>query len=99
MSFVSVEPDALRAAAGELNVIAGRIEADNATAALRTTAVVGPGSEEVSAAMATRVAAYTEAYQRISAEGVTILQRFADELVGVAAAYSDTEDTNGQSLK
>lgn len=98
MSFVSAEPDALRAAAGELGVIAGRIEAINAKVAPRTTAVVAPGGDEVSAATVTRVASYTEVYQRISAEGVAILQRFADDLVSVAAAYSHTDAANAKQI-
>lgn len=67
MSFVSVAPEIVVAAATDLAGIGSAISAANAAAAAPTTAVLAAGADEVSAAIAALFGAHGQAYQTVSA--------------------------------
>ncbi|REQ17293.1 PE family protein, partial [Mycobacterium tuberculosis] len=68
MSFVSVAPEIVVAAATDLAGIGSAISAANAAAAAPTTAVLAAGADEVSAAIAALFSGHAQAYQALSAQ-------------------------------
>jgi hypothetical protein len=63
MSFVTVQPETLAAAAGDLEGIGYALAAGNAAAAAPTTGVVPAAADEVSALIAAQFAAHAQLYQ------------------------------------
>jgi hypothetical protein len=94
MSFVTTEPEALTAAAGELEVIGNALAAQNAAAAAPTTGVAPAAADEVSALQATQFSAYGNLYQQVSAQAKAVHEMFVHTLGTNADAYGTTEATN-----
>lgn len=94
MSFVTTHPEALAAAAGNLQTIGAALAAQNAAAATPTTGVIPAGADEVSALQATQFAAYGNLYQQISAQATAIHEMFVNTLGLSAGSYGDTEAAN-----
>ena len=69
MSFVSVAPEMVAAAAADLAGIGSAISAANAAAAVPTTEVVAAAADEVSAAIAALFGAHAQEYQAIECAG------------------------------
>ncbi len=84
MSFVSVAPEIVVAAATDLAGIGSAISAANAAAAAPTTAVLAAGADEVSAAIAALFSGHAQAYQALSAQAAAFHQQFVQTLAGVA---------------
>lgn len=68
MSFVTTQPEALAAAAANLQGIGTTMNAQNAAAAAPTTGVVPAAADEVSALTAAQFAAHAQMYQTVSAQ-------------------------------
>lgn len=94
MSFVTTHPEALTAAAGNLEGVGSAMAAQNAAAAAPTTGVVPAAADEVSALQATQFAAYGTLYQQISAQASAIQDMFVQTLRASADSYDSTEATN-----
>jgi len=94
MSFVTTQPEALIAAAGNLAGIGSTIAAQNAAAAPPTTGVVPAAADAVSALQATQFAAYGTLYQHISAQAAAIHEMFVNTLGASANSYGATEAAN-----
>ena len=94
MSFVNAHPEALAAAAGNLQTIGSALSAQNAAAATPTTGVVPAAADEVSALTAAQFAAHATMYQQISAQAAAIHEMFVATLNGSAASYEATEAAN-----
>jgi hypothetical protein len=94
MSFVSVVPEILSAAADNLQSVGSRIQAQN-TAALGPTADLVPAaSDEVSALTAMQFTTHALAYQTVSAQAAAIHQMFVTMLTAGAGSYATTEAAN-----
>src|SRR4051812_10812893 len=94
MSFVTAQPDALAAAAGNLQGIGASMSAENAAAAGPTTGVIPAAADEVSALTAAQFAAHAQMYQAISAQAAAIHQMFVSTLATSAGSYAATEAAN-----
>jgi PE family len=94
MSFVTTQPEALSAAAGNLQGIGSSISAQNAAAAGPTTGVVPAAADEVSALTAAQFAAHAQMYQAVSAQAAAIHEMFVNTLGTSAGSYAATEAAN-----
>jgi hypothetical protein len=94
MSFVTTQPEALTAEAGNLQAIGAALSAQNAAAAGPTTGVVPAAADEVSALTAARFSAHAQIYQAVSAQAAAVHETFVNALATSAASYAATEAAN-----
>lgn len=94
MSFVTTQPEALAAAAGNLQGIGTTMSAQNAAAAAPTTGVVPAAADEVSALTAAQFAAHAQMYQAVSAQAAAIHEMFVNTLTTSSGSYAATEAAN-----
>jgi hypothetical protein len=94
MSFVSILPETLSAAADNLQSVGSRIQAQNTAALGPTTGLAPAASDEVSALTAMQFAAHAHAYQTVSAQAASIHQMFVTMLATAAGSYAATEAAN-----
>jgi hypothetical protein len=97
MSFVTTQPEALAAAAGNLQAIGAALNAQSAAASAPTTGVVPAAADEVSALTAAQFAAHASMYQSISAQAEAIHEAFVATLNTSANSYAATEAANAAS--
>ena len=94
MSFVKTEPEALSAAALNLQGIGSSVSAQNAAAAAPTTGVVPAAADAVSALTAAQFAAHAQMYQAVSALAAEIHEMFVNTLHMSAGSYRIVEAAN-----
>ena len=94
MSFVTTQPEALAAAAGNLQGIGSTMSAQHAAAAAPTTGVTPAAADEVSALTAAQFAAHAQMYQAVSAQAAAIHEMFVNTLGTSAGSYAATEAAN-----
>ena len=94
MSFVSIVPEMLSAAAGNLRSIGSAVSARNAAALAPTTGLVPAAADEVSALTAMQFAAHAQMYQVVSGQAAAMHQMFAWVLAASAGSYATAEAAN-----
>src|SRR5262245_22001296 len=94
MSFVSAYPDALAAAAGNLQSIGAAFNAGTAAAAGPTAGVVPAAIDEVSLLTAAQFASHGARFQELSAQAARIQAALAAALATSAGSYAETEAAN-----
>lgn len=94
MSFVTVGPEYVSAAASDLANIGSTISEANAVAAASTTGVLTAASDEVSVAISVFFNSHGQAYQALSAEAESFHQQFVTLLNGGALQYASAEASN-----
>jgi hypothetical protein len=94
MSFVTAQPEALAAAAANLQGIGSAVSAQNAAAAAPTTGVIPAAADAVSALTAAQFAAHAQMYQAVSAQAAAIHEMFVATLGTSAGSYAATEAAN-----
>ncbi|MEB4177241.1 PE family protein [Mycobacterium ulcerans] len=94
MSFVTTQPEALAAAAANLQGIGTTMSAQNAAAAAPTTGVVAAAADEVSALTAAQFAGHAQMYQAVSAQAAVIHEMFVNTLATSSGSYAATEAAN-----
>ncbi len=94
MSFVTIQPETLAIAAGNLQSIGSAIAADNAAAAASTTGVVPAAADEVSALTAAQFATHAGIYQALSAQAAADHEMFVTTLGTSSGSYAATEAAN-----
>ena len=94
MSFVTTQPEALSAAATNLQGIGSAVSSQNAAAASPTTGVVPAAADEVSALTAAQFVAHAQLYQAVSAQASAIHEMFVNTLGTSAGSYAATEAAN-----
>ena len=94
MSFVTIQPEALSAAATSLAGIGSTMSAQNAAVAAPTTGVIPAAADEVSALTATQFTIHAQMYQAVSAQAEAIHQLFISTLGTSATSYAATEAAN-----
>ncbi|BBY08697.1 MAG TPA: PE family protein [Mycobacterium sp.] len=99
MSFVTTQPEALTAAAANLQGIGASMSAQNAAAAAPTTGVVPAAADEVSALTAAQFVAHAQMYQAVSAQAAAIHEQFVNTLGTSAASYAVTEAANAAAAQ
>jgi hypothetical protein len=93
MSFMTIQPDVLAAAASDLSLIGSAISADNAAAG-PITALVPAAADEVSALTAAQFAAHAGRYQAVSAQAAAVHSMLVSTLSASAASYAAAEGAN-----
>ncbi|BBY34577.1 hypothetical protein BST33_10330 [Mycolicibacter minnesotensis] len=94
MSFLTTHPEALAAAAGDLQTLDAALNAQNVAAAGSTTALAPAAADEVSLLQATQFSAYGTLYQQISAQAAVMQEMFVNVLRASAGSYGETETAN-----
>jgi hypothetical protein len=94
MSFVSIVPEMLSAAADNLQSIGSAVSARNAAALAPTTGLVPAAADEVSTLTAMQFAAHAQMYQTVSAQATAMHQMFVSVLAACAGSYAATESAN-----
>ncbi|WP_343571524.1 PE family protein [Mycobacterium sp.] len=94
MSFVSILPETLSAAADNLQSVGSRLQAQNSAALVPTTGLIPAASDEVSALTALQFVMHAHAYQSVSAQATSIHQMFVAMLAAGADSYATTEFAN-----
>jgi hypothetical protein len=96
MSFLSVVPEFVTAAAGDLEGIGSALNAANVAAAAATTGVAAPGADAVSAAVAAVFGTHGHQYQTLSAQVSAFHARFVSTLSAGVNQYLGTEVANAE---
>ncbi|AOS94982.1 PE family protein (plasmid) [Mycobacterium intracellulare subsp. chimaera] len=94
MSFVTIVPEMLSAAADNLQSVGSAVTAQNAAALAPTTALIPAAADEVSALTAAQFVAHAQMYQAVSAQAAAIHQMFVTMLAASAGSYAATEIAN-----
>jgi hypothetical protein len=94
MSFVSLQPTELTAAAENLQGIGSSLAAQNVAATAPITGVLPAAADEVSSLTAAQFATHAEMYQAISAQAAEIHDMFVNTLGTTAGSYAATEAAN-----
>ncbi len=94
MSFVTTQPESLRAAASALEHLGTALAAEDAAAAPPTTGVIPAAADEISALQAAQFAAYGTWYQQVSAQAQAVHQQLVNNLSSNAGSYGETEAAN-----
>jgi PE family len=94
MSFVSIVPEMLSKAAGNLQSVGAALAAENAAAMAPTTGLIPAAADQVSALTAMQFAAHAQTYQAVSTQAAAIHQMFVTVLATCANSYTATEAAN-----
>jgi hypothetical protein len=94
MSYVLTAPDALAAAATDVDGIASALSAANAAAAGRTSGLLAAAEDEVSQAIAALFGAYGQEYQQVLRQAAAYQAEFTQGLASAASAYAQAEAAN-----
>jgi PE family protein len=97
MSFVTVVPDFVGRAAGQIENIGSALSAAHAAAAGPTTGVAAAAGDEVSAAIAAVFSSHAEAYQALNAQASAFQTQFTKLLNTGKASYIGAEIANTQA--
>lgn len=96
MSLLSIAPDLVSAASGNLANLGAAVRTATATAAGQTTAIAAPAADEVSAAVTALFGARGQEFQALSAKAAAYHDEFVNLLNGGAAQYLSTEVANAR---
>lgn len=98
MSVLTVTPEVVSVAAGDLSGIGSTISEANVVAAAPTLGVVAPAADSVSAELAALFGGHAETYQAVSAQGQVFHQEFVNALSTSSAAYARAEADSASGL-
>ncbi len=96
MSLLSIAPDLVSAASGNLENLGAALRSASAAAAGQTTAIAAPAADEVSAAVTALFGARGQEFQALSAKAAAFHEEFVNLLNGGAAQYVSTEVANAR---
>jgi hypothetical protein len=96
MSLLTVVPDLLTAASGNLQNIGSGLRTANAAAAAQTTAIAAPAVDEVSQAITAVLGSHAQQFQNLSAQAAAFHDDFVNLLNGGAGQYLSSEVANAQ---
>jgi hypothetical protein len=91
MTYLTTEPQAMAAAAAEVDGIGSAISAANAAAAGPTSSLLAPAADEVSEAVADLFRVYGQEYQAVIRESGLLYGEFAQTLAAAENAYAAAE--------
>ena len=94
MSFLTALPEALQAAAAQIQGLVSTFEAQSTGIAPSTTALAPAAADEVSALQSQIFSTYGTLYQQISTQATAIQQQLAQTLGLNGSSYSNAESTN-----
>lgn len=96
MSFVTLAPDSVTAAATDLESLGSTINQANSAAARSTTALLPAAEDEVSAAIAALFGEHGTAFQALSAQAAAFHEQFVQAMRTGVGAYLSTELSNAE---
>jgi len=96
MSLLSVAPDIVSEASGNLQNLGSALREASAAAASQTTSVAAPAADEVSAAITALLGSHAQEFQALNAQATAFHEEFVSGLSGAAAQYASAELTNAQ---
>ncbi|ORB86924.1 hypothetical protein B1987_27710 [Mycobacterium kansasii] len=96
MSLLSIAPEIVSAASGNLKNLSAALRNATAEAASRTTAFAAPAADEVSEAITALFGTHAQEFQALSAKAASFHEEFVNLLNGGATQYLSTEATNVQ---
>ena len=99
MTLLIATPAMLASAASDLAGIGSTLNAANAAAMVRTTALMPAAGDEVSTAIASLFSGYARAYQSLNAQAASFLRQFAQALNGAGNSYAAAEAANASPLQ
>ncbi|SPM32051.1 PE family protein [Mycobacterium terramassiliense] len=97
MSVMTVVPEFVGQAAGQLENIGSALSAAHAAAAGPTTGVVAAAGDEVSTAIAALFSSHAQQYQALNAQAAAFHAQFTSALNAGAASYLNTEIASAQA--
>lgn len=97
MSVMTVMPELVGQAAGQLQDIGSALRAAHAAAAGPTTSVAAAAGDEVSAAIAALFSGHAQQYQALNAQAAAFHAQFTSLLNAGAASYLGTELANARA--
>ncbi len=98
MAYVIAAPAMLAAAAAEVADLGSSLDAANAAARARTTAVVAAAEDEVSAGIAAVFSGHAQQFQALSGQAATFHEQFAHALSWAESSYDLSEAAAVQNL-
>src|SRR4051794_30171769 len=98
MSFVFAAPEAMAAAATNLQGIGSALIAAHPAAAAPTTNLLAAAEDEVSTAIASLFGTHAQEYQALSAQVTALHDRFVQSLNLAAGSYAATEAASASPL-
>ncbi len=99
MSYVIAAPEILAAAAADVAGIGSSLDAANAAATGRTTAVIAAAEDEVSAAIAALFSGHARQFQTLSAQAAAFHAQFVQALDRAEGEYAAAEAANASPLQ
>ncbi len=96
MSLLSIAPDVVSAASGNLENLGSALRNATTSAAGQTIAIPAPAADEVSAAITALLGVHGQEFQAISAKAAVFHDEFVKLLSGGAAQYLNTEVANAK---
>jgi hypothetical protein len=99
MSFVTVVPEIVGQAAGQLENIRSALGAANAAAAAPTTRLLAAGADEVSAAVASLFSGHGQAFQALNTQAAAFHAQFVQALSAAGGSYTAGEAANTAPLQ
>ncbi len=96
MSLLSIAPDLVSAASGNLENLGAALRSATTAAAVQTTAIAAPAADEVSAAVTALFGMRGQEFQALSAKAAAFHDEFVNLLNGGAAQYLSTEVANAR---
>lgn len=96
MSILSITPDTVVEASGNLQNLGAALRSANAAAASQTTAIAAPATDDVSTAITSLLGTHAQEFQALSTKAAAFHDEFVNLLNGGAAKYLNTELTNAQ---
>jgi hypothetical protein len=94
VSYVTVVPEAMTAAASDLANLGSTISEAHTAAAASTTSVVAAAQDEVSTAIAALFSSHAQQFQALSAKAAAFHDQFVHALTGGAASYVEADAAN-----
>src|ERR1700758_4821669 len=98
MTYLTAEPEAMAAAAADVEQIGSAINAAHAAAAGPTSGVTAMAADEVSAAITKLFGQYGQEYQAVVAQAAVFHSRFTQALAAAGAAYVGAEAAASNAL-
>ncbi|ORJ55568.1 PE family protein [Mycobacterium simiae] len=98
MSVLSVAPEVVSVAAGDLAGVGSAIGQANAVAAAPTLGVVAPAADSVSAELAALFGGHAEIYQAVGTQAQLFHQDFVNTLTASSATYARAEGESTSAL-
>src|ERR1700758_3023068 len=98
MTYLTAEPEAMAAAAADVEQIGSAINAAHAAAAGPTTGITAMAADEVSAAITKLFGQYGLEYQGVVAQAAVFHSRFTQALSAAGGAYTAAEAAASNAL-